>query len=38
MLWLMPESLRPFDYMVAGSFATALGLVAAFCLIARPSR
>lgn len=35
LLRLLPGERRPFDYMVAGTFATALALIVVFVLILR---
>ena len=37
-LLLLPENRGPFDYMVAGTFATAIALTAVWALSARGAR
>jgi hypothetical protein len=35
LLWVLPGDRRPFDYMVAGSFASALALISVLVVILR---
>ncbi|MBZ5577812.1 MAG: hypothetical protein LAP40_14720 [Acidobacteriia bacterium] len=35
LLWVLPGPRRPFDYMVAGTFATALALAVLFAVAVR---
>ena len=37
-LWFIPGNRGPFDYMVAGTFATAIALTAIWALSARGAR
>lgn len=37
-LWMVPGNRSPFDYMVAGTFATAVALTALWALTARGAR
>jgi hypothetical protein len=35
LLWVLPGHRRPFDYMVAGTFATTITLISVFILFAK---